>query len=355
MQGPIVFLLPGGGSGGAHSVAQEVAAINRLGFPALIVAPRHSAAVLRAEYADLSLSEATIREADGPDELRAILDDEGVRWLIATANQSVDLMVEATARSDVRRGYYVQDYEPLFYPPDTEPWVRARRSYEVGGTTLFAKTAWLQEIIRANHGVDVAKVAASVDHDIYFPRFQRDGRQRETVSAMVRPSTSRRAPHRTAHVLNWIAERTSLQVCAFGAGDEELAHHSIRLHPRIENRGVISRKAVGELFRESKLFLDLSDYQAFGRSAIEAMSCGAIVVLPSLGGTNEFAISGVNSIAVDTRRGGAVMRAVEAALGMTEAEEEEMRWRAIHAGYRFSPQGAALSIMDVLREAAGRR
>ena len=60
------------------------------------------------------------------------------------------------------------------------------------------------------------------------------------------------------------------------------------------------REQVAELLRKADIFLDLSDYQAFGRTGLEAMACGCAVVLPQKGGVHEYAIDGDNAILVDT-------------------------------------------------------
>ena len=57
---------------------------------------------------------------------------------------------------------------------------------------------------------------------------------------------------------------------------------------------------MAELLRESDVFLDMSVYQAFGRTALEAMACGATAVVPKVGGVWEFVEHGHNALAVDT-------------------------------------------------------
>jgi glycosyltransferase involved in cell wall biosynthesis len=66
------------------------------------------------------------------------------------------------------------------------------------------------------------------------------------------------------------------------------------------HRGMLSRSEVAGLLRESDVFLDMSVYQAFGRTALEAMACGATAVLPNVGGAWEFVEHGANALAVDT-------------------------------------------------------
>ncbi|MBL8254417.1 MAG: glycosyltransferase family 4 protein, partial [Candidatus Competibacter sp.] len=44
-----------------------------------------------------------------------------------------------------------------------------------------------------------------------------------------------------------------------------------------------------ELYSEADVFLDGSEFQGFGRCALEAMACGAACVLTHLGGVLEYA------------------------------------------------------------------
>ena len=64
--------------------------------------------------------------------------------------------------------------------------------------------------------------------------------------------------------------------------------------------GVLRRDEVADLLRRSQLFIDLSEYQAFGRTGLEAMACGCTTILPEAGGSDEYAIDGSNCLRVDT-------------------------------------------------------
>ena len=54
------------------------------------------------------------------------------------------------------------------------------------------------------------------------------------------------------------------------------------------------------MLRDADVFLDCSMYQAFGRTALEAMACGATAVVPRIGGATEFARDGENCLLTDT-------------------------------------------------------
>ena len=146
------------------------------------------------------------------------------------------------------------------------------------------------------------RVAPSLDREVFFCRERLD-RPIVRITAMVRVSTPRRAPHRTVRVLKRIketyAKRVEIQV--FGSSDAELHEAGIELAAsRVINLGKLTRLQVAELLRNSDIFVDLSDYQAFGRTGLEAMACGAVPILPIKGGAGEYAASDRNSLLVDT-------------------------------------------------------
>lgn len=351
----LMFVLPvSGGSGGAHSVMQEADAMWSLGVPVTIATNAANAPKLRQAYKDLVVAHRHIAAYSNPEGLSELIAQAKPDVVVATTNQSVHALATAVAgMPGVRTAYYVQDYEPLFYEPHSDDWHTAYKSFGlIPGMIHFAKTRWLQEVVHANHGVQVAKVEPSVDHKVYYPdfRFWHDPDAPLTIVAMIRPSTPRRAPRRTVRILSRLrAElQQKVRIVTFGCSEGELAAHDLRLDPGIENLGVLKREEVGDLFRTTDLFLDLSDFQAFGRTAVEAMSCGAICVVPAHGGVYEFAVDGKNAFIVDVRFDDLILNAVRMLFAMNRAERVTMRQAAIAAGYAFSPERAALSELAVL-------
>jgi glycosyltransferase involved in cell wall biosynthesis len=198
-------------------------------------------------------------------------------------------------------------------------------------------------LLAASHGVLAHKVEPSLDHDTYFPAVVRpEGPLR--VTAMVRPRTPRRQPARTLRVLDRLQEELGgrVEVSAFGGTDGELRRLSPARHQRVRNLGVLARDEVAELLRTSDIFIDLSIYQAFGRTAVEAMACGCVPIVPVLGGASEFAVDGENAMVVDSSDETAV---IEAALALADdrARLGAMRTAAIRTAGRYSVLGAALS------------
>lgn len=352
----LLFILPvAGGSGGAHSVMQEAEAMRALGVNALIATNTDNAPKLRKAYRDLPLISSHVHAYAGAEGLGALLKELNPDVSIATTNQSVHTLADAiklAGLKNVRTAYYIQDYEPLFYDKNSSDWLTAYTSFGlIPGMVHFAKTRWLQETVEANHRVKVSKVEPSIDHKIYFPQLATRATAKPSliIVAMLRPGTPRRAPRRTVRLMNRIAHEFGSKVSCitFGCEPEELRQHSLRL-TGVRHIGVLTRAEVGEVFQEADLFLDLSDFQAFGRTAIEAMSCGTVAVVPAHGGAYEFAVDGRNAFVVDVRSDEAIFAAVSQFVSLNDIERREMMLAGIEAGFRYNQETAALSEIRLL-------
>ena len=122
----------------------------------------------------------------------------------------------------------------------------------------------------------------------------------------------------------------------------------LRLDSSFENRGILPREGVADLLREADVFVDFSDYQAFGRTGLEAMACGCAVVLPAVGGIYEYAVDGDNCLVVDTASvddmASAVTRLVQDSRLRTRLKE-----RGLATAARFDVARASLSELSVFR------
>jgi glycosyltransferase involved in cell wall biosynthesis len=195
------------------------------------------------------------------------------------------------------------------------------------------------------HDRHVAKVEPSIDEALFRPDVDR---LRDTgplrIVAMVRPRTPRRQPSATLAVLEALQRRfgSRVELVTFGCSDEELAGLTSSLALRERHLGLLTRQEVAALLKRSDVFLDMSMYQAFGRTALEAMACGATAVVPRLGGVWDFVVDGVNALAVDT---GSAHHAVEA-LSRLVGDRDQVRSlqaAALETAAHYSIGRAALS------------
>lgn len=348
----IVFVLPGisdGGSGGSHSVYQETRGLRALGVPARIAIGAKGMDRARKVYDDADEVFEPFRDAA---DLAARTRDADV--ISATHNASVELLAAVRrVRRDFLPAYYVQDYEPLFTQADPAQVEQAIASYTaIDDMLLFAKTHWLCNVVGERHGVYVAKVEPSIDTDVYFTRDEPHDPDVLRVTAMLRPRTPRRQPFSTLHLLERLLDEFPgrVEVETFGCTDDALAKVARSGAIPLRHRGILPRTEVADLLRRTDVFLDVSMYQAFGRTAAEAMACGATAVVPRLGGAWEFAQQDHNAVLVDTFDRQASYEAL-AALVDDRPRVERLRAAARATAERFSVTRAALSEYAVFEHA----
>lgn len=346
----ILFLLPvKAGNGGANSVVQEAIAMRRIGIHVAVAVRTEDYEEDCALYRDISEIE-TLFVPFTPASFLALAADYDV--LIATHFRSIELLVQAAkAYPEKLPAYYVQDYEPLFFKPQSRNWHEARDSYgAIPGALLFAKTDWICERVTAEHGLPVRRVMASLDHDVYYPA-PRESEPYVCICAMIRPQTPRRGARRTMRVLREVVRQYEgqLGLHLFGCDTSDPRFQDLPRDFPFVNYGPLSRPEVAELLRQSNVFIDLSDYQAFGRTGLEAMASGCAVVLPASGGTSEYAIDGKNAIIVDSSNESECVRRI-LALVQDPASMRRLRREGLMTAARYSVHRAAMSELVVLAD-----
>jgi GT2 family glycosyltransferase len=354
----IAFILPGlgeGGSGGSHSVYQEVKGMLRLGLPARILLPEKAWERAVAAYPDAEEVFETFADAD-----ELARQTAGADVISATHFKSVALLADLRARrDDFLPAYYIQDYEPFFAPHGSASFREALDSYAaIPDCLLFAKTHWLCNVVGERHGRHVAKVEPSLDEQLFrAPAVSvGEGEGPLRIAAMLRPRTPRRQPSLTVAVLTALRDRFGdrVELLTFGCQREELAGiaHSDSL--LANHRGVLARHEVAELLGRADVFLDMSLYQAFGRTALEAMACECTAVVPRLGGVWEFLVDGVNGLAVDTLEPSPAIEALSELVGERERLHDLQR-AARRTAEDYSVGRAALSEYLVFADEHSRR
>lgn len=356
----VLFCLPvSGGGGGVHSVVQETQGMRRLGIHVAIGVPmKHREKYLRA-YADIPSAEELFVGVK-PGRWARVSAEYDV--LVGTIYTSMRIVQSAVASNPgLLPAYYIQDYEPLFFEPGSASWAEARQSYElVPEAVLFAKTDWIRNKVLQEHGMYVHKVSPSIDHAVYRPapalKQSRAPEVKAVVSAMVRPKTPRRGPVRTMEVLAKLKTEfgESVRIEVFGADVDDPFFTGASLSSfDYVSHGVLTRPEVAKVLQRSDLFIDLSDYQAFGRTALEAMATGASVVVPKWGGTNEYSWS-ASCVEVDPFDADTAEQIVNLVKRGIVYGFESLQAEAARTASLFSVDRAATSEAGLLRRAAAR-
>ena len=361
----VAYLLPGlppEGSGGSHSLVQEARGLRRLGCQARICVPLDSLEVVSTLYGN----EDDLFVAYGSPE--EILDAIGpANVAVATEHPSLSMLQRISEeRPEIVCAYYVQDYEPLFGVPESARADRALLSYRaIPGQLLFSKAHWLRNVVTARHGVLVAKVRPSLDREIFHTQGRVEGDGVLRVAAMVRPRTPRRRPFATLQALQAIRAQLGQRVRTITFGCDAGAYaqlvdelgadtESEAREAGAEHLGLLTREQVAREMRRCDVFIDASAYQAFGRSGLEAMACGAVPVLPALGGVGEYAEHESNSLIFEDDSPAAIAELVLTLLG-DDGRLRRLREDGLLTATRFAIQLAAESQLEMFAAAFGSR
>lgn len=343
----IAYVLPAKpGGGGVHSVMQEASFLAAQGIKTTVFVPSAEVASFHAFYGETSQTLVTGYRSIHELHLRL----KSWQVIVATVYKSVALVRDLVGMIPARFFYYVQDYEPFFHSEGSREYREALASYDIDASwTLFAKTKWLQQTVRELHGRDVRVVLPSLDHDVFRPA--KSLRKHNRVTAMVRPSTPRRSPVETVALAEKLATRKGkpFSVALFGCDVDDPALDAVRDVKGVELLGRLKREEVADLMRRSDVFVDLSTYQAFGRASIEGMACGAVPIVPTSGGSGEFAVPGWNSFAVDVAERDHLKRTV-ANIDAIYGDLPRFRANALATAARYSVKAAATSILKTFMQ-----
>jgi GT2 family glycosyltransferase/glycosyltransferase involved in cell wall biosynthesis len=346
----VLFILPvQGGGGGAHSVVQEVTAMRRMGVDARIAVQDANISNFMQLYGDIP--EAQDIFVGFSDDM-LLVTAQRFDVVVATIFTSVRLVKRiVTALPWILPAYYAQDYEPRFFDPAEPHWQEAFDSYaRIPGCLIFAKTLWICRQIEKHHNLSVAKVEPSIDHVVYRLSGPRVAAPDGTlcVAAMIRPRTPRRGAARTMELLAKLKAQfgATVTIRIFGCETDALEVADMRRDFDFVNHGILTRAQVAALLRSADMFVDLSDYQAFGRTGLEAMACGALAVVPQAGGGDEYAVDAVNALVVDSFD-------VEACVArLTDALKDRnmlarLQIAGIQTASKYSQRRAALSELSI--------
>jgi len=187
--------------------------------------------------------------------------------------------------------YFVQDYEPWFFPANNPAMRdRVRATFSLLDHRIV-KSDWLAGMLRED-GHDTHKISLGMDLGQFYPRDT--GRRQPTLVAMARPLTPRRGFRATIDAIARVkAVRSDVEIHLFG--DRTLHRQTIPFN--YHDEGVITNQNhLAEIYSLADVFLDGSEFQGFGRCGLEAMACGAACVLTEVGGVNEYARHNENAL-----------------------------------------------------------
>lgn len=210
---------------------------------------------------------------------------------VATHWTTVYPLMEIIKRTNIYPVYFVQDFEPDFHEFQSESYYKAIETYNLIPTKIV-KSEWLKNKMKHYDG-DVHQIPLGLNTDVFY------NNKKDTnvdVITHARPSSERR---------NFPMIKKVYQLLKKEDNSLELGVYGTKYSPKsfgveVKDFGVLrDAKNVSEALNQSKILLDASTFQGFGRPGLEAMACGAATVLTRNGGITEYAKHNYNTLLVN--------------------------------------------------------
>lgn len=217
--------------------------------------------------------------------------------VVATAWQTV-FAVQHLQRFR-RRFYFVQDYEPMFYPAGSMA-LAAEETYRRGFDCICA-SPWLAEKMRRDFGLWSTFFYLVPNTDLYFPVEARPINTTPRLVVYAREGTSRRCVELLHDSLLELACRgVAFEVFAFGISEETAGKwRSLGVH--VEAHLIVPPAEVAEQYRSADLGIALSATN-YSLAPPEMMACGLPVVDLSVESTRASYLDGTVSLAEPNAR-----------------------------------------------------
>lgn len=303
-------------AGGVLSVVQLVNELILLGVEARIVALREYPEI----YDWMFLTRPIIFK--NISELQTNFPESDIvvatRW--DTATWVADVVKSGRAKAGV---YFLQDYESWFFPEtDKESRAKVIDTYQLIPHKIV-KSDWLKGMLEGD-GFSADKIRLGMNLGVFYPRSAAKT-SHPIILAMARPRTPRRGfPHVIEGLKRVKESKPEVEIVLFG---DDLSKQKIPFDYRDE--GVITNQnRLAELYSAADVYLDGSDFQGFGRPALEAMACGAACVLTKVGGVAEYARDDENCLLVPPKNPEAFAQAILKILN-----NPELKNRLIQEGF----------------------
>ena len=256
-----------------------------------------------------------------------------------TASWVADVVKGGSAKKSV---YFLQDYESWFFPEsDQKSRAEVKGSYAIIDNKIV-KSNWLRDLVESD-GYSSQKILLGLDLGIFYPRDVPESKN-ISIIAMARPGTPRRGFGNLVSALHLIkSEFPSTSIMLFG---ENLSSESIGFE--YEGVGVVSSPdKMAELYSMATVFIDASDFQGFGRTALEAMACNTACILTNVGGLSEYARHQENCLLVPPGDPQAICSAFRSLVNDTSLRSR-IRSQGMEVAKHFSHKIEARKTLDYL-------
>lgn len=146
-----------------------------------------------------------------------------------------------------RKYYFIQDYEPLFYPGGST-YALAESTYRFGFRALV-NTPGLLAAVNTRHGTEGISFIPAVDQALYYPDATKRTKGKVRIFFYARPNNPRNAFNLGIEIIKQLLETHGRKIEIITAG-ADWNEHAYGLNDKIKNLGLLkSIEEVAELYR----------------------------------------------------------------------------------------------------------
>ena len=291
----VLFVLPGVGQGvgGIHAVLDTCNWLVRSGRRAGCAVLGQLDAGMLERFAEPIL----FGLLHYPDERALLAANLRTRLVVATLFATTMPAWALARRLGVPLANWIQGYE--FYFENGVRWAEVEAAYQAADAALVT-SRWLEDGVRRHTpSTPVLRVPVGANPDQFFPSSAPVTSPKLRLGVVLRG-----APDKGQWVLLEVLQRLhsqrhriSLQVLA-ADGYEPPVHWMSEADTRTI-RLPLDRERVASFLRGCDVLLDASLHEGFGLLPLEAMMCGATVVVSNSGGVTDFVRDDVNGIVIE--------------------------------------------------------
>lgn len=265
--------------------------------------------------------------------------------VIATHWTTAPWVSQILSQNKAQKGaYLLQDYESWFFPKsDTKSRSLVKDTYSMVGNKIV-KSSWLQDLIQKD-GYESKKIWLGMNLDIFYPRDIKKN-NKVTILAMARPRTPRRGFQVLIDAFSILKNKHNhLEIVLFG---DDLSKQEIPF--KYINKGIISNQnQLAKLYSSANIFVDSSEFQGFGRTALEAMACHTACILTNVGGVIEYAQNEQNCLLIPPKQPMEIVAAVDKLL-INSSLMERIMVGGTKTASQFSHKQEAKNTLNYLME-----
>lgn len=171
--------------------------------------------------------------------------------------------------------YFIQDYEPLFYPAGSY-YALAEATYRFGFHGIV-NTPGLHEFVTKTHGIQAEYFIPAVDRHIFFPQESRRGGEKTKLFFYGRPYHDRNAFELAIATAKKLKAQLGDRIEIVSAGsDWNVKKYDVE--GIIENLGLLSYQETAELYRTCNFGLVLMFTKHPSYIPMELMASGSVVI-----------------------------------------------------------------------------